>query len=687
MPAKPLAKSSKDRAGATASPAILRRALFGAAALLALGTFLLYLPTLHHEFLVGYDDDQYLTENGVVPNGLTLDGVRWAFTTTYFTNWLPLTWLSHMLAVSIFGMSPGGHHAINALLHAVNAGLLLLCLFRLTDRFWPSVVAATLFAVHPLRVESVAWIAERKDVLSGLFFILSLMAYARYVRTRTFAAYALILLWHALGLMSKTMAVTLPGVLFLLDVWPLRRWEWKRAGWLILEKIPFVLLSIVASISTMKFQAEGGAIGYGGMLTLTLWQRLANAVVGVARYLEKTFVPINLAVLYPHPTNWPVATVVASGLLVLAISVLFFVYRRRAPYLLVGWLWFLGMLLPVSGVVAQVGLHSIADRYTYLPGIGLTIAVVWLLADALRPRMAVSARPALAGGIVGIVSVIFAVCTIIQEGYWVNRFTLFSHAAAVTEGSWLAESFVGTGYFEQGDLVEAERHFRNEIAIVPRYANAHANLGKTLAHQGRHPEALAELRTALELEPGNVLALVEMGRVLLVLNRAPEALPYLQEAVVRDPKDGEARARLAEALTALDRYAEAVNELRTQIMLRPNSANAHYTLGNALRRANHPLEAIASYRKALEINPHHALAAFNLGSILTMQGKTYEAVDAYRSAVTARPEWVDARVGFGEALLQMNRIEEASEQAFRAMELAPQNPRVRALVLKIKSIR
>jgi tetratricopeptide (TPR) repeat protein len=708
--------SSAAAAAAAARPA--RRAVLAAAGLF-LATVLLYLPSFGHDFIRGYDDDQYVLQNGVVLNGLTLDGVGWAFTTTYFTNWLPLTWLSHMLDVSLFGLNPVGHHATGIVLHAANAGLLLLALHRLTGRLGPSAAAAVLFAVHPLRVESVSWVAERKDVLSGAFFMAVLLAYAWYAERPTGRRYAVVAVLHGLGLMAKTMLVTLPFVLLLLDWWPLRR---LSAGSvlpppadddaaepvarppvtvrrLLLEKVPLLTLSALASAWTMVFQAEGGAMGFGA--TLSLGDRLSTAIIGVPRYLASMVWPTDLAVLYPHPGHWPLWQVAAAAGFVAVVTAACWLARRRTPYLLVGWLWFLGMLLPVSGVV-QVGFQSMADRYTYLPGIGITLAVAWLAADVLRRRgagigdlPAATATPAAgrpprwAGpALSGVAAVALGVATVRQQAYWADSFTLFNRALAVTEGNWMAHSHVGTGYYERGDDAAALDHFRQSLAINPGYANGHFNIGNVMAKRGNLDEALAEYREAIRVEPKHELAYYELGRAYLDLKRMPgEAVDPLTKATELRPAWAEAQSLLARALAASGRSSEAVARLKAAAGGADDggAADAQYNLGDALARAGKPAEAAAAYRNAIRLDPAHAKAHFSLGAALAMQRQPAAAVPEFAEAVKLRPDWADARASLGRALAEVGRFDDAERELAEAVRLNPQHARAQQMLAQLRS--
>jgi Flp pilus assembly protein TadD len=590
--------------------------LLVAAALLA-ATFLLYLPSLSNHF-VDYDDHHYVTANKVVQKGLTREGLVWAFTTTKFANWLPVTWLSHMLDCELYGMNAGGHHATSALLHAFNAAALFIALRGMTGRFRESAAVAALFAVHPLRVESVSWVAERKDVLCGTFFMLALLAYAAYARRPSVLGYLAVLLCHALGLMSKTMLVTLPCVLLLLDFWPLRRVRRGGVGeqigasddaaprfpargisWLIVEKLPLVLLSVVSSAWTVVFQEAGGAMW--GQRNLTLSQRFANAVVSVPRYLLKIVWPADLSVFYPHPGSWPVTKVVAATGLVLLLSLAAIASYRRRPYLTIGWFWFLGMLVPVSGVI-QVGLQSMADRYTYLPGIGLLVALCWWVGDALRLHRRLVMPTAV---VTALIVAVFSVATWRQQRHWKDTLTLFNKAVAADPDNWLAQNMIGAVYAANGERAlakgdervaklfyrEAEKYTRKSLELKPdHYASLH-NQAQNLLHLGRVDEAIASYKESIRVYPEWGYSHLGLGEMLGQLGRVDEAMQYLEEAVRLLPNDPDAHLQLANGLLAKGRKEEAAAHLREVLRLKPDHADAKYWLQQATAPTTAPATA------------------------------------------------------------------------------------------------
>ena len=547
-------------------------------------TFLLYLPSLSNGF-VDYDDHQYVTANPVVQRGLTWSGVKWAFTTTRFSNWLPVTWLSHMLDCELFGMNPAGHHASSAALHAFNAAVLFAAIRMMTGGRWVAAAVAAVFAVHPLRVESVSWVAERKDVLCATFFMLALIAYAHYCRRPGAGRFALVALCHALGLMSKTMLVTLPCLLLLLDYWPLRRFRPGESGRrdvirLVVEKVPLFLLSLISCAWTVVLQSDGGAMWGGRHLTLS--QRVGNAIVSVPRYLANIAWPADLSVFYPHPGIWPASYVVGAAALVLAISTWATLNARRRPHAFVGWFWFLGMLLPVCGIV-QVGLQSMADRYTYLPGIGLLLALAWAGSEWLRRRPQFRAPCALA---CTIVVAALSVAAWRQQAHWKNTLTLFGHALAVDDDNWLAHNMVGLVYASNGER-----------------AIEQGNSAVGLQH---HRVAAEHLGRSVRLNPNHYLSFHNHAWSLYRLGRLEESVDQFRKAIACYDGFGWSHLYLAVALADLGRDEEAAAAFDAAARLLPNNAAVPFERGEALARRGRSQEAAAEYRQALRINPNHA---------------------------------------------------------------------------------
>ena len=537
---------------------------------LAFSVLAVFGQTLRHDF-VGYDDPVYILENPYIAEGLTPDAIRWSLTGTLGANWFPLTFMSHALDLSLFGRAAWGHHVTNLLLHLANTLLLYAALFRLTGVIGRSALVAALFAVHPLHVESVAWVTERKGLLAGLFFMLALLAYERYVRRPNTWRYALVALAFGLGLMSKATAITLPFLLLLLDVWPLGRLSQTSLYRLALEKAPLLLIAIAGAAVTVWAQAAGGAVRT--LDTVPLTYRLGNAIAAYGAYLRMTVWPSGLAPLYPHPgveLNWGVVALAAAMLV--AISVIAVTLVRKRPYLLVGWCWFLGMLVPVIGFV-QVGGQAYADRYTYLPLIGLFIAAVWFVADHLQTR-----RPVVQLSAAVAVVLLFAGLAWVQTRYWRDSYTLYSRALAVTEDN----------------------------------AVMHNNMGNLLLRDGYVEQALPHLQAAVEIQPEYALALVNLGDATRMAGDLETALGYYARALEKAPASAVIRNNYALSLLQAGHLEQAIIGLETGIDRAPYDATSRNSLGAVYLRKGDLDEAAAQFREALRLRPDYVSARENL---------------------------------------------------------------------------
>jgi len=556
-------------------------------ALLLLTVFSVYGQVRAHDFL-SYDDPIYVSENPQVRSGLTWDGLVWAFTTFHDANWFPLTWLSHMLDYELFGLNAGWHHVTNVCIHAVSTLLLFVVLLRITGARWRSALVALVFAVHPLHVESVAWIAERKDVLSTLFWMLTLWAYAGYTARPGRARYTLAVLVFCLGLMAKPMLVTLPVVLLLLDYWPLGR------GFRIFEKVPFFVASIGASAVTYIAHQRGGAVATFELIPFAT--RFENALITYVVYLLKTLWPTHLAVFYPYPLRSLVVPAIFAGILLAAITVLVMRMPSQRPYLFVGWFWYVVTLLPVIGLI-QTGAQARADRYTYIPMIGLSIALVWGISEALEPwpRLRVALAAAVAAACLTL--------TWLQVQYWQDDLSLYQHAIDVVPENYLARFNLASALEARGRSDEAVEQLREAVRIRPYYVPARAELGQLLASQGHLNEALRELQIAVNQRPGDAVAHFRMGSVLGTLGRADDAAAEFSQAVRLQPENADAHFNLGIALAQEDKVQEAAREFRATIRLRPDDADAHFNLGIALARLGQIDESIAQFSEALRIKP------------------------------------------------------------------------------------
>lgn len=532
-------------------------------------TWAVFGKTLRYDF-VNFDDHTYVYENPEIRNGLTLHGITWAFTHDHARNWHPLTTMSHMLDCQLFGLNAGGHHFTNVLLHSISVMLLFLLLRQLSGTFWQSAFVAAIFAIHPLHVESVAWIAERKDLLSGVFFMTTLAAYARYARGPSLGRYITMSILFALGLMSKPMLVTVPFVLLLLDYWPLGRKQ-PTLGWsrLIAEKIPLIGLSAASCVITFMVQKRGPL----QIDQLPFMWRLKNAIVSCVAYVWQMFWPAKLAVFYPHPNNtiptWHVGFALA---LIVAIMATAFLFRRKYPYLFTGWFWYLGMLVPVIGIV-QVGEQARADRYTYLPQIGLYLALSWLIVDLARARRV--RRELVAIGAAAIV-LLLSWRTSVQASYWKNSETLWNHALAVTANNDVAHNNLGFLLLRRGQLDEAISHFETALQIRSGNAESHYSLGLALIHNN-------------------------LANALVRKNLVENAIPHYEKAVALRPDYADAHYNFGIALLQRDRINEAIAQWRKTVSLQPGDIEAHITLGDALGRAGQIEEAIAEYETGLQL--------------------------------------------------------------------------------------
>ena len=572
--------------------------------LLALITLLVYLPVSRHAFIV-YDDGDYVVQNKIVRDGLTWSGVKWAFDSWHSSNWHPLTWLSHMLDCQLFGLNPGAHHLVNVLFHAANVVLLFLLLLRMTSALWPAAIVAALFAWHPLHVESVAWVAERKDVLNTFFGLFALLAYVRYVRKKSRASFWMAVLLFAFALMSKPMLVTLPFVLLLLDFWPLRRFEFStllpplaatarprrnevKAGnpqlstirRLVWEKWPFFLLTIGSCVVTYLAQRARSVIS---LEQHPLDLRVGNALLSYGRYLLKTIWPTDLAIIYPLPSQLVWAHVAIAAVMLAIISCCVWLVRRRHPCLLVGWFWFLGTLVPVIGLV-QVGRAAMADRYSYVPLIGVFIAVVYGVQTlAVRFRFKPAALSLVAG--LALAGCLFS--TERQLGYWRDDESLFGHAVAVTQNN----------------------------------ATAHINLGVALEQQGRRDEALTNYQAALRIDPDSVEAHNDLANFLDAMGKPDEALVHYREALRLNPKAPLAHMNLGSLLLELGQFDEAMAQYHEAARLAPEDSRPHYLMGKAQLRQGRSAGAVAHFRDALRLNANDVQVLTWLARVLAADEK------------------------------------------------------------------
>lgn len=573
--------------------------------LLVVATLALYNPVNRHPF-VNYDDDRYITENPHVHNGLTWRTITWAFTATEQGNWHPLTWLSHALDYQLFHQNPAGHHFTSLLIHAANAVLLFLFLMYATRRLGPSLFVAALFALHPINVESVAWVAERKNVLCTFFFFATLIAYCWYARQPDWRRYLVFAGLFVLGLMSKPMVITLPFVLLLLDYWPLGRIRGGRAdataaplSKLVVEKLPLIALSAASAVITMQAQRAGGAMRSTAQFSLAV--RLENAVMAYAMYLWKMIWPSHLSPIYPHPgdslAGWQVGT---SALVLLAVTAVALKFRARR-YLLTGWLWFLGTLVPVIGLV-QVGDQAMADRYAYIPLVGIFIMIAWRIADLADSKQI---------GLV--VRVIPAACVLLalsfatnrQLGYWSSNYDLWTHAVAVTGRNFIAQDNLGGALLWLGKTDEAYLHFQAAAEINPLDPMSRSNLGAYLQEHGHMAEAIEKYNRVITLtsDPGLLAATyANLGAAYRKLGEDEKARTSYDQALQLNPNQYNAYLGLGELLEKQSRLDDAISNYSKAVELRPTDTG-FLLLGRALERTGRRSEALAAYQAALKLSP------------------------------------------------------------------------------------
>jgi len=654
--------------------------------LIAALTIICYWPVHSHQF-VSFDDEHYLFDSGYVAKGLTWSGVTWALQTGYFSNWHPLTWLSYMLDSQIYGMSPGGFHVTNLLFHVTNSLLLFLLLKSMTQRLWPSALVAALFAWHPLHVESVAWVSERKDVLSTFFFLLTLFSYFRYVKEREDSRavpnrasryYLLSLVFFILALASKQMVVTLPCVLLLLDFWPLERISLmssrkelaSSALTLVREKLPFFALAFAASVVAFAVQKASGSVSSIDALPVRF--RFANALFAYVAYVSNHFWPTNLAAVYPLSSQFSFMGVIAAALFLGAVTA-FVVFRsRQDPFLFVGWLWFIGTLVPVIGLI-QVGAQARADRYMYIPAIGLSIAFVWGV-DALcrhwPRRFHLLALPAIAG------LAALVVCTRVQVGYWHDSEKLFRHAIESVPGNYLgynglgkaledmgrkdeairawnealhlnpdypeAQYNLGTSLLAGGNVEQALPHLQTAVKGTPNNANAHENLGNAYLKLDRLAEATTQFASAAALAPDNAVFMQVLGMVLLKQSKWNEAATMLTEALKRDPKSADANRNLGIARINQGNRPAAIRLFSEAVRLEPRNSDIRFNLGLALLEDNQPAQAAEQFTECLQLNPTETRSHYRLAVALSQQHQIKGAIFHYREALRLTPDFPDA---------------------------------------------
>lgn len=592
----------------------------------------IYGPVVKFDF-IRLDDPDYVNNPHVLP-GLSAGGFIWAFTTGYAANWFPVTWLSHMLDRQLYGSQSGLHHLTNILIHAASTLILFALLKRTTGARWCSAFVAFAFALHPLHVESVAWVAERKDVLSALFWMLTLWSYVNYVERPGAGRYSIVVVVFCLALMSKPMAVTLPFVLLLLDLWPLRRFNAHTVGKLIVEKIPLFVLAGISSVVTYLVQQSGGAV-----LTLAhvpLTYRFENGLISYVMYVSGFLWPAKLTVFYPYTIDFQAWQWLGSGAMLLGLTVLVFVWIRRRPYLAVGWLWYLGTLVPVIGLI-QVGIQPRADRYTYIPMIGIAIMLAWGSKEVIdRWPVAKIAIISIAAG----VCVTWTIVTSLDLRYWRNSMSLYQRAVDVTIDNYVAQSALGDALLDEGRVDEAIPHLLETLRLRPNAVRARVDLASILSKRNRLADAEAQYRIALQI----------------------------------DPEDPDANMGLGAVLAERGEFAEAIERLKNALRLKPENADSHYNLGRVYGLQGRADEAIAEFTETVKLQPGNPEAHFNLGNSLVQKDRMSEAISEYQAAVKLKPDYVNARFNLGSALAASGKFNDAAAQFAEVLRLNPNFP-------------
>ncbi len=634
-----------------------RARIFLACLILTAGVFWVFGRAVSYDFLA-YDDYIYVVDNPHIKDGFTIDSIKWAFTSTYANFWHPVTWLSYILDVEIFGTASFGFHFTNIILHYFNSLLLFAVLYRMTGALWPCLTVGLLFGIHPLHVESVAWVSERKDVLSAFFMILAIGAYTAYVRTPSWVRYGAVTLFFILGLMAKPMLVTLPFVFLLLDYWPLNRTKLNPCETtkalhflsLVKEKIPFFALAVGFSILTVVAQKKGGALASVAEIGFSL--RIKNALVSYFLYLENTVFPSQLSIFYPYPETVSLWAAGGAAVFILTVCMVVLYFHRRFPWLVTGWFWYLGTLVPVIGLV-QVGDFSMADRFTYIPLVGIFIMCSWTAQKAWADR------PALRKWMV-----LFSVITVFvlgaagyrQAGYFKNSLILFERAVLVNPDNWLALNNLGITYNKMEKPQEAIECFQKALLKKPVFVEALNNLAGTFVKTGRLKEALSHYHKAIEVMPGFSGTYYNLAVAQEASGRLKEAEKNYETALKINPQDAEALNNLGVLQDKSERTDEGIENIKKALEIRPGYAEAHYNMGNLLLKQSMLGKAAYHYSSAIRIRPDYAEAYNNLGVVVSYMNRQREAVELFETALKIKPAYIDAQNNLKKTLDAMGDV-------------------------------
>jgi tetratricopeptide (TPR) repeat protein len=656
---------------------------------LAIAVLSVYWQVIRFDF-VNLDDPAYVSENHVIIHGITSEGIKWAFKTVYNANWHPLTWISHMLDVQLFGMNAGMQHLTNVILHILNSILLFLVLERMTGARWRSTAVATLFALHPMHVESVAWISERKDVLSTFFWMLTMLGYIWYVKCRSLPRYLVVALLYILGLLSKPMLVTLPFVLLLLDFWPLKQLGYLQRGglndngshkmghdnnspyltFLILEKMPLITLAMISSGITIYAQRSGGAVRSLEHVGFSI--RIVNAIISYVAYLEKMVWPISLAIFYPLTNTFYLPTVLLSFLVILLITGLILLNVVRLPYLAVGWFWYLGTLIPVIGIV-QVGAQSMADRYSYIPFIGIFLMIVWGVTDHIgRWRNG----QIFLGIISTAIFVLLMIQTWIQVGTWKNTESLYLHALTVTKNNYAIHEALGKVLYNKGDLEGAVKEYSRSLEIQPNYIAAHYDLGKALTQEKRYDEAIIEFGECLKIDPKYFDVYIDLGNLMLDMGDNDEAVKNYVEAYKIDPHQAVVYINLGTSFIHKGNIGKAIEYYQKAVRIQPDNSLAIKNLENAKILQSKIIESITELNSSLKDQIKNPELYARLGDLYRKLGDYEKAEIKYQEAITLQPKFIQAMYGLVFVYSELKNLSKALDVLQNMRQIQPDNPEI-----------
>ena len=645
--------------------------------LLATVTSIIYWQVKSFDF-ISLDDVNYVIGNQSIKHGINLESVKWAFSSVgYAGNWHPITWISHALDIQFFGINPGMHHVTNVIFHILNAVLLFIILEKMTGTIWKSAAVAALFAIHPLHVESVAWISERKDVLSTFFWMLTMLSYSWYAEHRTAGRYVIVAICYVFGLMSKPMLVTLPFVLLLLDFWPLKRPEligtemrddsrldirWSGMLPLLIEKIPLFLLAGAASYLTVLAQISSGAIRTFDLIPLNI--RIENSFNSYISYLGKMLFPLHLAVFYPYPMIFSPLLLFVCLLLLILVTLLVIIFTRRFPYLLVGWLWYLGTLVPVIGIV-QAGSQSMADRYTYIPLVGIFLMIVWGLGDVFAKW---HYREYFQKILTTIVFIILIITSWLQVSFWKNDETLFRHALAITENNYVAHGILGDVFLNRGNIDRAILEYLEAIRINPNLFDVYIRLGNTYAKKNEDRKALDYYSKGLKIKPHDILTLNLLGDLSGKMDNMDEAIKRYNESLQINPHQPLVNNSLGSAYILKENTEKAIECYQNAIKENPNDSEGINHLYNA--------RIIIMLQKLLNAEPQNITLYLKLGDIYSQMGGYDEAIAKYKKVISIQPKCIYAMNAIVQIYLIRKEYTKAIDELMNMQQIQPDNPKI-----------